>query len=325
MLGYGQALPYACTGSMESYGVVGNDNSIFIWEVNGGTVIGGNNNDTVIVQWDFNRGSHSIQVTEVTEHNCSGSPVKAFVNVTSPFADIGNDVAICDGDSMVFDAEINYFTPLSYLWNDSSTNSTYTGRDEGYVWVRVSGTDGCSDYDSLYLTVNPLPVVNLGEDTALCGDETLVLDAGSGFSYYEWSTGEITNPKVVDGRNTENDTLWVTVTDENRCRGSDTIVLIVCDFYQYFKDIPNTITPSHVDGKNDVWMIDNIDLFPDAELDIYDRWGRLVYHAKGLDPQNVWDGRTTSGKELPMDSYYYVIELNYKGLEPLVGYINIVR
>jgi gliding motility-associated-like protein len=130
---------------------------------------------------------------------------------------------------------------------------------------------------------------------------------------------------VVDGRYTSNDTLWVRVTDGNGCLGSDTLVLEVCDFSKYFTDISNTITPGKVDGKNDVWQIDNIDLFPEAELDIYDRWGRLIYHAKGLDPLNVWDGKSMNGKELPMDSYYYVIELHYPGLEPLVGYVNIVR
>ena len=325
VLGYGQVLPYVCTGSTEEYGVSGFPGSIFIWEVQGGDVIAGNNNDTVVVQWDMRRGAHRIQVTEITEFGCEGIPVSASVNVTSPYADIGDESAICEGDSMVFDAETNYFTPLVYLWNDSSTQSTYTAKEEGIVWVRVSGTDGCSDYDSSYLTVNSLPLVYLGEDTTLCGDETLVLDAGSGYSFYEWSNGDVINPKVVDGRHTENDTIWVMVTDENGCTGSDTIVLIVCDFYQYFTDIPNTLTPSHIDGKNDVWQIDNIDLFPDAVVDIYDRWGRLIYHAEGLDPLNVWDGRSMSGKELPMDSYYYVIDLNYKGLEPLVGYINIVR
>jgi gliding motility-associated-like protein len=325
MLGYGQVMPYACTGSMEIYGVTGFPNSVFVWEVQGGDIIDGNDNDSVLVQWDSRRGSHRITVTEITQYGCEGNPVSASVNVTSPVADIGDESAVCEGDSILFDAETNYFTPLSYLWNDSSTNSTFTGRDEGFVWVRVTGTDGCFDYDSTYLAVNPLPVVYLGEDTALCGDETLVLDAGSGYSYYEWSNGEVINPKVVNGLYTENDTLWVTVTDGNGCKGSDTIVLIVCNFYEFFADMPNTITPSHVDGKNDVWQIDHIDMFPDAVLDIYDRWGRLIYHAKGLDPLNVWDGRSMSGKELPMDSYYYVIDLNYKGLEPLVGYINIVR
>src|SRR4030042_6187814 len=98
------------------------------------------------------------------------------------------------------------------------------------VWVRVSGTDGCSDYDSAYLTVNPLPVVYLGEDTSLCGNETLVLNAGSGYSFYQWSNGDVFNPVVVDGRHMVTDTMWVTVTDGNGCIGSVTPVLMVCDF-----------------------------------------------------------------------------------------------
>jgi len=310
---------------MEGYGVQGFPNSVFIWEIQGGNVIDGNDNDSVLVQWDLRRGSHRIQVTELTEYGCEGVPVIANVNVTSPVADIGDESAICAGDSMIFNAETNYLTPLVYIWSDSSTQSTYTAKEEGFVWVKVSGTDGCADYDSTYLYVNSLPVVNLGEDTALCGNETLVLDAGLGYSFYQWSNGDVINPLVVDGRNTANDTIWVMVTDENGCVGNDTLVLEVCNFSKYFSDIPNTITPSHIDGKNDVWQIDNIDLFPDAVLDIYDRWGRLIYHAKGLDPLNVWNGRSMSGKELPMDSYYYVIDLNYRGLEPIVGYINIVR
>jgi gliding motility-associated-like protein len=325
MLGYGQVLPYACTGSMEGYGVQGFPNSVFIWEVQGGNIIAGNNRDTVFVQWDQRRGTHHLQVVEVTESNCSGNPVQAFVNVSAPVADIGDDADMCEGDSVVFDARTDYFTPLLYVWSDGSTKSSYTGKEEGIVWVEVSGTDGCTDYDSLFLNVNPLPVVYLGEDTALCGNETLVLDAGSDYPFYQWSTGDVINPLVVDGRHTANDTLWVMVTDGNGCIGTDSLVLEVCDFYKYFAGMSNTITPSRIDGKNDVWQIDNIDLFPNAVLDIYDRWGRLVYHAKGLDPMNVWDGKSMAGKDLPMDSYYYVIELNYKGVEPLVGYINIVR
>jgi gliding motility-associated-like protein len=325
MLGYGQILPYACTGSMERYGVQGYENSVFIWEVQNGFIVDGIDNDTIVVRWDTRMGAHRLEVVEFTEFNCMGNPVQAYVNITAPVADIGDQADICEGDSFTFDAQTNYFTPLIYLWSDGSTRSTYTGKDEGTVWVQVSGTDGCTDYDSAFLTVNPLPAVYLGEDTALCGNEILVLDAGSGYSFYQWSTGDIINPVVADGRRTVNDTLWVTVTDGNGCVGSDSLVLAVCDFYKYFSDMPNTITPSRVDGKNDVWQIDNIDLFPDAVLDIYDRWGRLIYHASGLDPLNVWDGKSMSGKELPMDSYYYVIELNYRGLEPLVGYINIVR
>ena len=147
MLGYGQVLPYACTGSMEIYGVTGFPNSVFVWEVQGGDIIAGNDNDTVIVQWDMRRGSHRIDGDgNNTNMAARVTLLSASVNVTSPFADIGDESAICEGDSMVFDAETNYFTPLSYLWNDSSTNSTYTGRDEG----------NCMGQDNRYRRMLPI-------------------------------------------------------------------------------------------------------------------------------------------------------------------------
>ena len=56
------------------------------------------------------------------------------------------------------------------------------------------------------------------------------------------------------------------------------------------------------------WEIPNIDLFPDAILEIYDRWGRLVYRTDDI-YNNPWNGETMSGKELPMDAYYYVLDI----------------
>ena len=94
----------------------------------------------------------------------------------------------------------------------------------------------------LILLINPLPIVDLGSDTTLCGTETLLLDAGF-FANYEWSTGDIVNPIQVDGERTEPETIWVTVTDENGCHGSDTLVLNVCDATLLFRNMPNTITP----------------------------------------------------------------------------------
>jgi len=60
---------------------------------------------------------------------------------------------------------------------------------------------------------------------------------------------------------TEPELLWVKVTDSEGCQGSDTMMLEVCDVYQLFSGIPNTITPGMKDGKNDRWIIPNIDLF----------------------------------------------------------------
>lgn len=68
----------------------------------------------------------------------------------------------------------------------------------------------------------------------------------------------------------------------------------------------NAITPNG-DGENDVWEIEDIESYPDAAVFIYDKTGQPVYSSKG--GYKPWDG-IHNGKELPIGTYYYVINLN---------------
>ena len=56
---------------------------------------------------------------------------------------------------------------------------------------------GCDSTRTLNLTVNPLPVIDLGNDTTICQDSTLLLTAGAGFATYNWGTGETTETLVA--------------------------------------------------------------------------------------------------------------------------------
>lgn len=87
--------------------------------------------------------------------------------------------------------------------------------------------------------------------------------------------------------------------------------------------IPNAITPND-DGINDLWLISGINDFESAQVNVYDRWGQLVFKSIGY--TQPWDG-TNRGKFLPTGTYYYVIELNSVdvNIEPLVGFIAIVH
>ena len=67
----------------------------------------------------------------------------------------------------------------------------------------------------------------------------------------------------------------------------------------------NAITPN-ADGQNDTWVLEDIDAFPDALVNIYDKAGLTVYKSSG--GYTAWDG-TANGKQLPMGTYYYVIDL----------------
>ncbi len=77
--------------------------------------------------------------------------------------------------------------------------------------------------DSVQVTVNELPIVALGDDQILCGENEYELDAGNEGSTYLWSTDETTQKIMTSGQgNTE---FWVIVTNENGCAESDTVFI----------------------------------------------------------------------------------------------------
>ncbi|MUU77742.1 DUF7507 domain-containing protein, partial [Winogradskyella endarachnes] len=82
------------------------------------------------------------------------------------------------------------------------------------------------------------------------------------------------------------------------------------------------------DGVNETFVIDCIERFPDNKLEVYNRWGNIVYSAKGY--LNDWKG-TSNGRavinqsdDLPVGTYYYVLDLG-DGSDPRVGWLYINR
>lgn len=71
--------------------------------------------------------------------------------------------------------------------------------------------------------------------------------------------------------------------------------------------IPNAISPNG-DDKNDIWNLTFIETYyPEAEIEIYNRWGQRLFHSFGY--KISWDG-TFEGAPLPVATYYYIINLN---------------
>jgi len=68
------------------------------------------------------------------------------------------------------------------------------------------------------------------------------------------------------------------------------------------------ITPN-ADGVNDRWEIDNVTLYPENVVNIFDRRGNLVYSGKNYDNKNeVWKGDSKNGKPLPSGTYFFIFE-----------------
>jgi len=73
------------------------------------------------------------------------------------------------------------------------------------------------------------------------------------------------------------------------------------------------LTPNN-DGKNDLLVFENLDVFFNNELTVYNRWGSLVFKEKNYD--NTWNGTSThsltlaKNSKLPTGTYFYILQLN---------------
>lgn len=147
------------------------------------------------------------------------TPVTATSIVTPTEPNLGNDTTICEGNSIPLDGSTN---ATDYLWNTGETTATitYTAATTDTAIV-VASNGSCSSTDSLFIDVNPLPVVSLGNDTTICEYDTYVLDAGSGFTDYIWASGTTTQTDTVQTSGVQT----VTVTGSNGCSNSSSVTV----------------------------------------------------------------------------------------------------
>ncbi|WP_343746242.1 Ig-like domain-containing protein [Chitinophaga sp.] len=200
-----------------------------------------------------------------------------------------------------------------------NTAITITLKDDG-------GTDngGKDTYSqTFYLTVNPLPGVSISSDkgvTVSKGD--IVTLTATGAATYNWQpasgiSGDLHQPTLTVRPNADA-TYQVTGTNAAGCSAVANISIRVADDYKL--DATNLLTPNG-DGKNDRWIIRNLDSYPDNEVKIFDRTGRLVYQRRNY--SNDWDG-TLNGRPLAEGTYYYVLTVNGTS-RVWKGFITILR
>lgn len=133
---------------------------------------------------------------------------------------LNDSVFICEGDSVELDAGTG--NGYTYLWSTGDTIQTIYIDTSGTYWVQVTDANTCVNADTIIAILNLLPVVDLGQDSTFCADDSLILDVGAGYIYL-WSTADTTQTIVVDTTSTYR----VQITDSNNCMNYDTIEIIV--------------------------------------------------------------------------------------------------
>lgn len=179
-------------------------------------------------------GQYIVEVSMLG--GCTGSDTIVVSELALPNIDLGLDQSFCSGDSVLLDAGSGY----SYVWSTSETAQTISV-NQGEYSVLVVDSNNCTGSDTIVISELALPSIDLGLDQSFCSGDSILLDAGSGYSYL-WNTSA-TSQTIYAGQGT----YFVSLTDANNCSKSDTIELMALDL----PDVSATISTNTITANNE--------------------------------------------------------------------------
>jgi len=277
------------------------------------------NNPSEVLQ-GLTAGEYLIKVTD--KNNCFIEQIATLYEPEEFLSTETYSDASCNGGS---DGTISILLqggtlPHSLQWENGFSGYNLVNLNAGtYVYLGLD-ENNCVTQNEINISEPELLSIEEEMTPVSCVDESdgsMFLDVTGGTEPYEfiWDSGS--TESYIENQN------WglhsVIVTDEKNCT-IDTVLFIDVLNNQCI-DLPNTFTPNG-DGYNDTWVIDNLNLYTDYELLVFNKWGNQVYTSTGSNEE--WDG-TQHGNSLPSDVYYYILKLNNADDLQYTGTITIIR
>jgi hypothetical protein len=233
--------------------------------------------------------------------------------------------SFCEGDTITLTPNGDY---ISYLWSTGATTSSLGVSEPGTYTLTVETSPECIDTDTIAILMFENPEINLAiYDTLVCDDPNpVVISAPNGFASYLWvneSQDTIANVQTAELQPGRYD---VIAEDTNGCSWpSVTPVYVV--FESCVLQIPNILTPNGPAGgdvrtsrDNNAFFIESLSVHPGSKLQVFDRWGKVVYQSD--DYKNNWVPDDVSD-----GVYYYILELKLTdgSFRNHSGYITVIK
>jgi gliding motility-associated-like protein len=265
-------------------------------------------------------GEYLVRVTD--ENGCVFEEL-IFVDEPSPFEfqAVVDDVTCFEGADGAIDLTLTGgTTPYTVDWNNGLTGEDIAGLTSDNYSFLATDDQGCIIRSSLFvdqpdeigITYDMVPVSCVDQSDAAIFISTY---GGTAPYTYDWSNNTF-------GQNLEDvgpGFYELIVTDVNNCSNNFEFDIISSE--EECLVIPNTFTPNG-DLYNDTWVLENLHLYPNNTVKIFNKWGNEIFSSQGeYDP---WDG-THNGKALPAGVYYYIIILSNEEVNKYTGNITIVR
>jgi gliding motility-associated-like protein len=327
----------AITSSMD-VSCNGADDGMAVGQVSGGTApftyawntVPAQNNPTAI---DLGPGTFVLTVTD-----SAGCTATATVTITQPDSLLGvmsADSVSCFGleDGSATVSLTGGTLPYNIVWNTAPTQTDTTAAliGAGTYTVQVTDANGCTFTDSIQVG-EPLQVTaafitspSIPATLDVLNAQMLFTNNSTNATTYLWEFGDgATSP---DQNPTYTYTavgeycVTLTAMDDNGC--TDTAQACFVSVINFEIVIPNTFTPNG-DGTNDFFEIVGIGQYPNNRLEVFNRWGNLIYEKDQYN--NDWNGTNIkSGEPLPDGGYFYIFYPNQEDEENVAGDVVIFR
>ena len=274
---------------------------------------GGNSTATTQNLTAIPQGTYSLSIND--SRGCPFNTSFILVPTISITVNAGNDTTTCNKGPVVLTGTVTgattfdwqtLTTPTSTLSQNTSTLSVSPTITTQYILLAVNGA--CRDSDTVTVFIAPLPLANAGSNQTLVTGQTATIGGnptsvnGSSIVWYPNSGLSDTAAANPIASPTVTTAYVVIVKSKYGCEASDTMLITVLPPFV----ISGGFTPNG-DGHNDSWVIEDMSLFPNVEIEIYNRWGERLFYSKGN--YTAWTG-TYDGKPVPVGTYYYIIRLN---------------
>jgi gliding motility-associated-like protein len=301
-------------GSADLNIVGGTPNYVFAWS----------NGVITEDQYGMSPGTYFVTVSD-----SKGCTVVDSVIITEPSAPLAVDIIkhsniICYGATNGFaQASVTGGTePYDIQWSLAGQNTaSIENVSAGTYIISITDTNQCKTADTIIIAMaDEIKWSYVSTPTSCKGntDGSIQITAtGTEKPYtYKWNTDPESTDSIVT--NLAYGLYKVTIQDKYGCSDIDSISVLNAD--NTCLEIPSCFTPNN-DGVNDGWEIKHVNLYPDIHVEIYNRWGILLFTSDGYAEQ--WDGKH-NGNDLPMASYVYIVDLG-DGSEIITGTVTIIR
>ncbi|MFT4668285.1 MAG: gliding motility-associated-like protein [Polaribacter sp.] len=250
-----------------------------------------------------------------------------LLNTYSPISRLGTDMALLSDGSLLF-------STLS----GSNRDTLYIGKSDPSFAFACGQTDVLNEDIIKVITSQPFTLANIGvtfgttehiieaidvnlntesvcknldiefpsplPDTTICAGEEVLITIDLPGASFEWEDGSTADSLLVNSSG--NYEVTVSLCGEMVTIPIQTVIVEDCPCYSA---MPNAFTPDG-DGKNDIFnLLYNCDI-TDFKLDVYNRWGDLVFSSTNL--ETGWNGMKNSSPA-PMDVYIYRCQYRFEG------------